>query len=62
MLPTRDTVRNLYALMRCQSSKIAYIFKRQSKIDKTARRNRKIHNQWEVLRQLSIQLMEQEEN
>ena len=28
MLPTRDVVRNLYALMRCQNSKIAYLFKK----------------------------------
>ena len=30
MLPTGDTVRNLYALMRCQSSKIAYFFFKDS--------------------------------
>lgn len=63
MLPTRDRIRNLYApTIRLQNSKIAYFLKRRAKMDKTARRNRKIHNQWEVLKQLSIKLIEQEEN
>ena len=31
MLPTRNAVRNLYALMRRQNSKIAYFFNKTAK-------------------------------